>query len=259
MTGAKQLFAPVPLRAMALDLSGLQLRVLVCVAAHDRMSLVTGKGQGCRASNERMRQMVGCNFSRLCSTLTQLADLGLLEKDRLGRHTVYRVVYTEDDRLLFGNVWGRSIGCQEASQGEPIGCRDFPESDSFPPENGSQYIPLNGRNRFCETGEYNSSEEARLATRVVREVARGLKNTRPKAGRSKAARSKSFGERLAILERRMDEGAPMDRVAEYRWLGEEAFDGDDMALNNWAVRLSEKLIGAMTPDEWGQVQAAMAA
>ena len=89
---------------MAKDLSGLQLRVLTCVAAHDRMSLVTSKGKGCRARKEWMQAMVGCDRSRLSVALTKLCEHGLLEKEWAGRTTVYKVVYSDQDRLLFRKI-----------------------------------------------------------------------------------------------------------------------------------------------------------
>lgn len=100
----KQLFAPVPLRAMAMDVSGLEMRILTCVAAHDRMSLVVGKGQGCSASNQRMQQMIGCSYAALCKSLSVLVDAGLLRRELRGRRTIYRVLYTADDMLLFSNA-----------------------------------------------------------------------------------------------------------------------------------------------------------
>lgn len=165
MAGEKQLFAPLPIRAIAADLSGLQHSVLACVAAHDRLSLVTGKGQGCRASNERMRQMIGCSFARVCSTLTELVDLGFLQREKLGRHTVYRVIYTEEDRLLFGNVSSRSIGCRTGNETGVIGCQHTSETGGNPLETASQYISLNEGIDLEESREENSSEDARFAAR----------------------------------------------------------------------------------------------
>lgn len=255
MAGDKHLFAPVPLRAMAQELSGLQLRVLICVAAHDRMSLVTGKGQGCRASNERMKAMVGCNFSRLCSTLTQLVELGLLEKEKLGRHTVYRVIYADDDRLLFGNVSRRSIGCQAANRDAPIGCRGFSENGEFRPENHSQYIPLNGGRDSVETGEENSSEDARFAARRSRRSPNhktsGI-NPRPKAGLSRAELADNPGGQMARLERALSIGAVVDRLAWYSYL-EGVMDDDNPSNSGRATRLADRLVEGMDDADHGLV------
>lgn len=125
---------------MGADLSGLQLRVLACVAAHDRMSLLKEKGQGCRASNERMSQLVNCSYARICSTLSELVDLAYLRREKFGRHTVYRVIYSDGDRLLFSNVLGRAKGSLSASRLGSIGCQGERRNGKNPPKTGSQYI-----------------------------------------------------------------------------------------------------------------------
>lgn len=255
MAADKQLFAPVPLRTMAMDLSGLQIRVLICLAAHDRMSLVTGKGQGCRASNERMVAMIGCNYSRLCSTLTQLVDLELIAREKLGRHTIYRVIYTNDDRLLFGNMSGRSIGCRPASDDHAIGCRDFPESDSFPPENCSQYIPLNGGIDSVETGEDNSSEDAHLAVRGKGKGAYGSKNSRLKAGLSRTEFADNAGGQMARLERAISVGEAINCSAWSEWLENQIGADDNPANNGRAARLADIVVDRMDDAEyrkWGE-------
>jgi hypothetical protein len=151
MPGEKQLFAPLPLRAMRADLSGLQMSVLTCVAAHDRLSLVKGKGQGCRASNERMREMIGCSYGKLCAALSDLTELGFLQREKLGRHTIYRVTYTDEDRCLFGHTTVKAT-CDRSVQKSAVTCdQHTSENVSFPPESGSQYIPLNGVRDFVET------------------------------------------------------------------------------------------------------------
>lgn len=166
----KRLFAAIPLRAMATDLSGLHLRILVCVAIHDRMSLVTGKGQGCRASNRRMAEMVGCNYNNLCLALMELVALGFLVREerprigRLGRETVYQVVYSDADRALFDLASKSRPTRRKASKfgpdqlakrlvddaepTRPIGqnqlAQGIPETGENPPKPDEQYIPLNG-------------------------------------------------------------------------------------------------------------------
>jgi hypothetical protein len=167
MAADKSLFAPIPLRAMAAELSGLQWSALACICAHDRLSLVTGKGQGCRASNERMREMIGCSYARLCSTLTELVDLGYLQREKLGRHTVYRVIYSDADRLLFSNVSSATARSNRLPSRGVTGCQHTPETAANLPETASQYIPLNGGIDLEESREDNSSEEARLASRLL--------------------------------------------------------------------------------------------
>ena len=257
VAGEKQLFAPAPLRTIAMNLSGLQFRVLLCVCAHDRLSLVTGKGQGCRASNERMRRMIGCNYSRLCSTLTHLVELGLLERENLGRHTVYRVVYTEEDRLLFSNMTAPSIGCQTVSDVGSISCRHFPESGANAPKTPSQYIPLNGRNRFSETGEDSSSEDARFAARHalggIQDLGIGGGKIRHKAGLPKTEFADNAGGQLARLERAISAGEVIDRLAWYHRL--EGIIGDeDPANSGRASRLADRLVDGMTDAEYRRLE-----
>jgi len=223
---------------MALDLSGLQFRVLICVTAHDRLSLVTGKGQGCRASNERMKEMVSCNYARLCSTLTELVELGLLQREKLGRHTVYRAIYTDDDKLLFGNVSVRPIGCQEGSDGPVIGCHNASPNPENQPKNASQYIPLNGGIDSEESGEDNSSEEAPFPARVL----------------PKMEFADNVGGQMARLERALSVGQVVDRLAWYGYL--EDVIGDDNPNNSGrATRLADQLVEEMDLSEyrrWGE-------
>lgn len=235
MTREKRLFAPLPLRAMASDLSGLQMRVLTCVAAHDRMSLVTGKGQGCRASNDRMCCMVGCNYSRLCSTLSELVELGFLQREKLGRHTVYRVIHTQDDELLFSNASFRPRTRRTGGERHTIACPSVTQSGVFPPKTSAEYIPLNGGIHTVETGEKNSSEDARLAARAPAETRR---------------RSTNIGGELAQLERRLKAGELIDR-ATYDYLDEIMEHPPDQKTAQWAFRLSEKYDwDADFADEW---------
>jgi len=222
----KPLFAPVPLRAMCADMSGLQLRVLVCVAAHDRLSLITGKGQGCRASNDRMSKMIGCSFARLCSTLSQLVDRGLLKREKLGKHTVYRVLYTDADELLFGNLSERATGCRVGSKERAMGCHDFSETRRKPRKTASQYIPLNGGIDSDESGEEISSEDAHLAMR----------------GLGGEVQSPNYGAELARFERALNE-APGDLSlsAWSPWLERLIEHSDDPTITSWASRLLDRI------------------
>lgn len=160
---ASNLFAPVPLRAMAVELSGLQMRVLTCVAAHDRMSLAKGKGQGCRASNDRMREMIGCSYGKLCASLNELVTAGLLQREKLGRHTIYRVIYNDDDICLFGHTKGPRKGDHTVHDQAATCDHDYSETRRNAGENTSQYIPLNGGIDFVETRERNSDNRRIVA------------------------------------------------------------------------------------------------
>ena len=238
MAGEQQLFAPLPLRAMAADLSGLQLRVLACVAAHDRMSLPKKKGQGCRASNERMSQLVNCSYARICSTLSELVELDFLQREKAGRWTVYRVIYSDLDRLLFSNVLGRAKSALSASHQAPIGCQADQKTGENPAKTHSQYIPLNGEIDLEESREKSSLETARLS-------ARGL---------SKRKQSRAnVGADLAMIERDLKAGNPLNRIELVEWIGNDLLSHSyDETIRNWATRLADDLIESMSPTEHAQ-------
>jgi hypothetical protein len=234
MGADKALFAPMPLRAMAADLSGLQLRALLCVAAHDRMSLIVGKGQGCRASNERMSQMLNCSYARICSTLSELVELEYLQREKSGRHTVYRVLYSDLDRLLFGNLLGRAKVALSASSQRPIGCRVDARTSENPPKTASQYIPLNGGIDLEESREESSVETARFAARLSKRIL------------SRA----SVGAELATIERDLKANKPLNRIELVDWIGNDLLSHPyDETIRGWATRLADDLIETMTPDE----------
>lgn len=229
----KQLFAPMPLRAMAVDMSGLELRVLLCVASHDRMSLATGKGQGCRASNARMAAMIGCSYGKLCAALSDLTAAGFLQREKLGRHTVYRVIYSDDDKCLFGHT-SRDTTCDQTVQSDAATCdHDFSETPGNLTKTASQYIPLNGGIHSVETGEYNSPEGARLASRDAANSRKLHRDGEP------------LGETLAKFERnwKKDWTAYQGHLTEWtQWLHDHAVfaaEEGDNALSGRAMRLAE--------------------
>ena len=238
MASDKTLFAPVPLRAMANDLSGLQLRTLVCVSAHDRLSLVKGKGQGCRASNVRMAEMVGCSFARLCSTLTELTDAGYLQKEKLGRHTVYRVIYTDDDRLLFGNVSGSRARSDRLPSRGVTGCQHSSETDANLPETASQYISLNEGIDLEESREESSVETARFAARDAQQD-----DAEPNIGAYLARFERAF-KAYSLNSAQMQEWSDWFE----RYLDEYGADTDDNYYR--AQRLEEALHERMDMAAW---------
>lgn len=221
----KQLFAPIPIRTIAMELSGLQFRVLACVSAHDRMSLATGKGQGCRASNERMRKMIGCSYARLCSTLSELVARGLLTREKFGRHTVYRVIFDEEDRLLFGNL-SNHLTHSEMGGGFISTCCDRPaEKVQNLPITEKQYIPLNGVRHFEEARKESSSEEAPRA---------GLPNL-------ESLCNQDVGPQLGRLERALNAGRISELLEREDWLEYVSECSEDVRLKGWASRLMEHI------------------
>lgn len=93
----KPIFAAVPLRALAdQSLSGLDLRTLMAVAAHDRLG---ANGRGCYAGQARLALMVRSDKTRMSKSLTRLVALGYVSLDRQSdkRRLILRVLYTEGD------------------------------------------------------------------------------------------------------------------------------------------------------------------
>lgn len=117
-------YAPVPLRAIAdRGLSGLLLRVLAIVAAHDRLG---ANGAGCFRNQKDLAVILGVDYSRLSGALNELVRLNYLTSERHplnGRQKVWRVVYTAEDRLMMRHVANDSLQNGKPSDpppGEPL-------------------------------------------------------------------------------------------------------------------------------------------
>ena len=103
--GAKESFTPIPTRAMTdRRLAERHWRTLAVVAAHDRL----GKnGVGCWASHRRLATLVGCDYARLSSNLTDLASWGYIERSvhpLNKRLRVYKVLYTPEDAAVMKGI-----------------------------------------------------------------------------------------------------------------------------------------------------------
>ena len=237
---ATHLFAPVPLRAMAVELSGLQMRVLTCVAAHDRMSLAKGKGQGCRASNDRMREMIGCSYGKLCASLNELVTEGLLQREKVGRHTIYRVIYNDDDVCLFGHTKGPAKGDHAVQSPEPTCDHRSSESRRNADENTPQYIPLNGGIDFVETKEINSDNrrivaDARRPAGIICQLPPGF-NSLPMG-----ARVSKFEAAFDRIGRDGDHLTDDERTKCTAWLFGVWDDHPDEPFGQQAMRILEEM------------------
>jgi DNA-binding MarR family transcriptional regulator len=106
MGNGKQFFAPVPARAIGdARLTGLHMKVLAAIAAHDRISGPRGNGQGCWAGNRRLAEMIGCNYSNLSTALTQLADWKYIDRrvNPMNRkRRILFVIYSDEDAAFVG-------------------------------------------------------------------------------------------------------------------------------------------------------------
>jgi hypothetical protein len=231
---AKALFAPVPLRAMSMKLSGVEYATLICVASHDRLSLNRGSGQGCNASNNRMAALTGFSYAKLCNALSTLVERGLLKRQQPGRKTVYRVIYNDDDKALFKATQGAAICAQSGTnqpetcdqsgtETTPIGAHSENVSLGNQSANQAQYISLNEEINSSEEGGINSSEEAHLAARLL----------------PKGSEALPIEAQLQRFERALKaEPWTMNLAERIEWLGRVAEEHwDNTRVGHWAMRL----------------------
>jgi DNA-binding MarR family transcriptional regulator/transcriptional regulator with XRE-family HTH domain len=189
----KASFAALPVRAIGdTRLSALHLRVLACIAYHDRMSGVRGKGQGAWASNETLAARIGCHYTRLSSAVTELARLGYVEREPhpLNKKLrVYRVIYdaaadvlpdgkgSEPETLCqsandrrdtvgeFAKNGGGTV-CREASENEGIVCRAFGNRAEVQSLSPVEYISRSDERYSAEAEENTRLEDARAGARA---------------------------------------------------------------------------------------------
>lgn len=184
-------------------LTALHFRALAVISHHDRMSLVTGKGQGCWASSATMAAAIGCNVTNMSTAINQLAKWGYLEIGHLQsdkRKRVYRVIFTgspvddlpngqttienEDGEGYLPNGQTIMAGPSASSPHNMRPARYAPQADDCLPnskepvqvvcpgqspnpqkcaESASQYIPLSGERNSAEAGK-EIQQKLRVAT-----------------------------------------------------------------------------------------------
>ena len=161
----KQFFAPVPARAVGdVRLTGLHMKVLAAIAAHDRLSAPRKRGQGCWAGNKRLAEMIGCNYSNLSTALTGLATWGYIERRQNPlnkKRRILFVVYNEQDAAIVG-AKSDSDSLPRDKESAGIVCPDFQKSSGNQSLGGGEYIPLKRGIDSAEAGEENSAETALL-------------------------------------------------------------------------------------------------
>jgi DNA-binding MarR family transcriptional regulator len=200
----KAIFAPIPVRAMADErLSSLDLRVLMAVAAHDRL----GKnGIGCFASNTRLASLVRCHLKSLSRSLSTLAKCGYLEgyDNPLNKRTrIHRILYTDDDAQLMKAITSRkgneivtndpAIGNEIATENPPIGNKLAPNArriGNHVSENAFSDQQDTHGNIFCEAEKKSSETDI-------------INSGEPAPSPEKTL---SDGERLARIERQFSSG-----------------------------------------------------
>ena len=153
-------------------LSALDIRVLMAVAAHDRL----GKnGIGCFANHTRLSTLVGCHIKSLSRSLSTLAQCGYLEGSLhpLNKKTrVYRVLYTALDEGLMRTITSKKgnepathdpvFGNEPATENPPIGNNLAPNGDwigNQPSKNIVSDQQDTDGNIFCEAEKRSSETE----------------------------------------------------------------------------------------------------
>lgn len=185
--------SPMPMRA-AVDtrLSASALRLIMAVAWHDRMSLMTGTGAGCTASNKTLAAEIGVkDYTTLIKLRKHCEETGYFQLEpRQGgkRLEVIRVIpdHLADpkswpfDQSLIGEgclkAWHareRKVGEMANNSAEEVGdlardeCEKVGELNSEPRRNPSktdpQYIPLKGGTYPSEEGGRDSTEVAHFS------------------------------------------------------------------------------------------------
>lgn len=206
--------------------SGLDFRVYACVSLHDGMSLMKGTGRGCYATYATLTAEIGCDAANLSRSLKRLVEWGYLKEERQTdrRRKTYRLTF-ETAETWQSRQQSAASGLIEIVGNELSGnCRNPPQTDPH-------YIPLKELDYL--KGKLDSSEEARFAARGA--VQGSVAN---------------LGAELGKLERAIDAGEQFDRLAAYEWIGNSAFVGNHPdSVRQWALRISDKLVDAMTPDE----------
>ena len=173
MAKPKPIFAAIPARAYGDPrLKGLHHRVLGVVALHDRMSAARKNGQGCWAGNKRLAELIGCDYSRLSATLSDLATWGYIDSRTNPMNKTRRilfVVYDErDDAFMTASHVENPLptGKQSAAENSlPTGeddlgivCSDFQNFHEYQALGGGEYIPQKRGRDSAEAGKEDSAE-----------------------------------------------------------------------------------------------------
>lgn len=184
--------SPMPMRA-AVDtrLSASALRLIMAVAWHDRMSLMTGAGAGCIAANKTLAHEIGCDYTTLIKLRKHCEETGYFQLEpRQGgkRLEVIRVIpdHLADpkcwpfDQSFIGegclkawharernvgemaNISAEEVGELANDDAEKVG-EPNSETRRNPPETDPQYIPLKGETYSSKEGGRDSTEVARFS------------------------------------------------------------------------------------------------
>jgi hypothetical protein len=243
----KPVTSPVPARAMLdTDLTHLDLRVLIKICAHDRMSL-SKSGQGCLVSSKNIAVALGVHHTSASTSLTRLKDAGYIvhekrsDGDKRGR--TYRVIYTDADDLAVRNEGnappksslplGETNSAKSFLQNGKVVSRDFENDDNF--QCDATYKYKEGTNPK-ELGK-NSDKSARFQ--------RGM-DFESKATTAEFLRHVESGLNAGSLGLGRDD---LEYLAD--WLNQafEHYFDDDPKIAFWSQRLSEHVTDSILNEE----------
>ncbi len=222
------------------SLTHLDLRVLLKICSHDRLSVSKG-GQGCLVSTKAMAQALGVHHTSVATSAGRLTTKGYIRaekraEDKRGRS--YRVIYNGDDELAVRNAGNapqmdaesslpleETINDKSFLQNGKVVSPDFENTDDSQCDTPHQY--KEGKNAV-ETGKY-SVETARLK--------RGINYESPSL----------TAEVLRKLDRdlKFRMNGYQDSVVEeyYEWCAEtyEHYCDENSSIAQWANRLHDEL------------------
>lgn len=235
-------FAPIPARAGIDDrLAARHWRTLAVIAMHDRFG---ANGIGCYASHERLKELIGCDYSRLSTNIKDLGEWGYLERithPLNKRLRVYRIIYTADDKAVMGRA-------SKSDDSLPDGKE--PPSDSLP--NGKQFDPDSLPKKIHEPTDSKGLRGVNIFRETEKISGRNLKRYSPEGASSgedaKSAKEKGdegldIGARLAMLQRSIMAGHAFENIDETRQFLDMVMEDIDLPnnLRGWAYRLCDEL------------------
>ncbi|MES0127915.1 hypothetical protein [Mesorhizobium sp. M0029] len=229
-----RLFCPDPPRAMADQrLTSLDLRVMMAISIHDRMST---NGIGCTAGHGRLAGLVGCHLKSLSRSIRTLAECGYIggRANPLNpKSRCYFVIYSEMDEAILKTVKGNQpvtyTGNQPVTSTARMGNRSVPKNDPIGNQLSENAEQLQG------DGLYNILGEALIdpvETVIIDPVETASSTQAPfEKGARNAVSTVSVGAMLAMAERSMKNGAEKPRLSYwFDWL--DGLVGDHASLDN---------------------------
>jgi DNA-binding MarR family transcriptional regulator len=145
-TTKKELFAPIPVRAMNdLRLSPRHFRALMAVAFHDRFGR---NGQGCWVGRKQLAKEAGCDETNFSHALSDLRLFGYIKSEEhplSRRMKVHRVIYDTAERCEAQHL-STDVRCETRHPSEENRCQKTPEqvlSESAKTLNGADNSSVN--------------------------------------------------------------------------------------------------------------------